>query len=368
MLKFNKHILSLIAASAILLSGCASNASTGGSTASYGAAASANDPDMNMVKNHAYSVDYPNTPLVDIINKYISSPQWAKSDENGVETITVSGQVKNVDKEMVISISVQDNPEDESTSLLDITYFRLGNYIIPGEDAWGGVLDLYDYYAKGADDLSELDRIYLSNYDGILLDGFEWVDVPTTYITDDGVIFLKGAIKNVSNASTYAAIKFDLYDANNNMLGVVSDETSELKSGDTWTFNAIFPTEYNDSFETWDIRFSTSKYDASDFEKITVQELYDELSNNALRAETMFQDKLLEVSGYICSTDSDGKYFTIASTPDSWDINTLMCDFADDTQRQVFMNMNKGDSITVRVKIKSIGEIIGYTADLIEIL
>ena len=368
MLKINKRLLCLLAASTLILSGCSSKNNSGTTSESpFGAAASADDQTVNLVKNHAYTSDFPDTPLKDVINKYVTSPQWHIISEDGVEKVTVTGKIKNVDKDLIVSITVKPDPEDGNSSLLDVVTFGFGNVIITTSEAWDYLLDLYDYYGNGANDLTELNNVYMSYFTYPLPQGFEWADIPTVFTTKSGGLAISGMIRNKSNAPTYATIKFTLFDENNNLLGEISDEISVINTGDTWEFVAAIPESLN-NFYTWDIsRFGTSKYDDSDFEKVSVKELYDELDSNALRAETKYQDKLLEITGYIDVIDSDGKYFSIASSADSWSLKTVQCDFTDDTQKQIFVNMNQGDLITVRVKIKSIGEIMGYSADLLEI-
>ncbi|MGN1422124.1 MAG: hypothetical protein ACI4XA_01985, partial [Oscillospiraceae bacterium] len=101
MLKTRKRFLCLLTASAILLSGCASKSGSGGSGSGSGNTgsslsnvlgenASSSDPTVNMVKNHAFDSDYPDTPFVDVINKFVDSPQWMIKSEGGAERVTVT--------------------------------------------------------------------------------------------------------------------------------------------------------------------------------------------------------------------------------------------------------------------------------------
>ena len=103
------------------------------------------------------------------------------------------------------------------------------------------------------------------------------------------------------------------------------------------------------------------------YQKVTVKQLTDTLDENALRAEKTYQDMYVEITGYLSNIDSDGEYFSITGTNDSWDFNWISCDITDEKQLDKIINLNNGDQITVYGKITTIGEVIGYRVDVIEI-
>lgn len=103
------------------------------------------------------------------------------------------------------------------------------------------------------------------------------------------------------------------------------------------------------------------------YQKVTVKQLTDTLDENALRAEKTYQDMYVEITGYLSNVDSDGEYFSITGTNDSWDFNWISCDITDEKQLDKIINLNNGDQITVYGKITTIGEVIGYRVDVIEI-
>ncbi|MBQ7661664.1 MAG: hypothetical protein IJS44_06370 [Clostridia bacterium] len=98
--------------------------------------------------------------------------------------------------------------------------------------------------------------------------------------------------------------------------------------------------------------------------------LFDELAKNALRAEQAHQDEYVEVTGYIHGFDSDGKYFTVGARENDYDhlFDSITCYFKNDTQRETAIQMDKYDKITIRGKITSIGEVLGYRIDVDEII
>lgn len=98
--------------------------------------------------------------------------------------------------------------------------------------------------------------------------------------------------------------------------------------------------------------------------------LFDDLKNNALRAEQTHQDEYVEITGYIRAFDSDGKYISIGAPEDDFNylFDTILCDFKNDTQKEIAMQMNKYDKITIRGQIKSIGEVLGYSLNIDEIV
>ena len=103
-----------------------------------------------------------------------------------------------------------------------------------------------------------------------------------------------------------------------------------------------------------------------DYIGITVDELYQELKDNALRAETKYQDAYLELTGNLVSIDSDGKYFSLEEIGAIYG-SSVLCDITDNAQKEKIMEHNKGDTITIKCQVTTIGEIMGYSVDVIEV-
>ena len=103
------------------------------------------------------------------------------------------------------------------------------------------------------------------------------------------------------------------------------------------------------------------------YKTVTVKSLYKELNENALRAEKTYQDAYVEVSGYLMSIDSDGAYFTIVGSRDTFDFETILCRINNDDVIDKLINFNEKDNITVYGQVTTIGEIMGYTVEVIDI-
>lgn len=100
---------------------------------------------------------------------------------------------------------------------------------------------------------------------------------------------------------------------------------------------------------------------------VTATELSDDLSNNAMKAQNDYIDQYLEITGKIGNIDSNGKYIGIDSDKD-FDFTIIQCYLKTDEQKEIIMEMSKGDSITIRGYCKDIGEILGYQIDVEEII
>lgn len=103
------------------------------------------------------------------------------------------------------------------------------------------------------------------------------------------------------------------------------------------------------------------------YEKVNLQAMLDELETNALRAEETYQDMYVEITGEIRNFDSDGKYISIAPYGGGILSNRFMCYLTDPTHKAFLLEKNVGDVVTIRGKITSIGEVLGYHIDIIEI-
>lgn len=100
----------------------------------------------------------------------------------------------------------------------------------------------------------------------------------------------------------------------------------------------------------------------------TADAMIDLLDSNALKAENTYNDAYVEVTGRLANIDSDGDYISLDPIKDSWSFNRVMCYIKNDTQLQQVMDMSIGDKVTVRGQIKSVGEVLGYTLNTIEIV
>ena len=100
----------------------------------------------------------------------------------------------------------------------------------------------------------------------------------------------------------------------------------------------------------------------------SVDEMVDMLEANAMKAENTYNDQYVEVTGRLSNIDSDGKYISINPIKDEWAFTGVQCFIKKDEQKQQVMEMSKDDRVTVRGKITSVGELLGYQLNIIEIV
>lgn len=99
----------------------------------------------------------------------------------------------------------------------------------------------------------------------------------------------------------------------------------------------------------------------------TVSEMIDMLESNALKAEKTYQDQYVEVTGRLGTIDSDGDYITLYPQDDEWSFIGVQCYIKNDEQMNKVLEMTVDDIVTVKGKIKTVGEVIGYGLDIDEI-
>ena len=103
------------------------------------------------------------------------------------------------------------------------------------------------------------------------------------------------------------------------------------------------------------------------YENVDLQTMLDDLRVNALRAEETYQDMYVEITGEIRNFDSDGKYISIIPCDAPLLGESTMCYLTDPMHKSFLLEKNKGDVVTIRGKVTSIGEVIGYHIDIAEI-
>lgn len=104
------------------------------------------------------------------------------------------------------------------------------------------------------------------------------------------------------------------------------------------------------------------------YEKVDLQTMLDELDTNALRAEETYQDKYIEITGEITLFDSDGKYIGIEPCNAlGWRLSNVTCYLTDPTHKAFLLEKVVGDVVTIKGKVSSVGEVLGYSVKIIEI-
>lgn len=104
------------------------------------------------------------------------------------------------------------------------------------------------------------------------------------------------------------------------------------------------------------------------YEQVNLQDMLDELKANALRAEEKYQGKHIEITGKIKMFDSDGTYIAIVPYEASdWSIEMVLCYLTEPTHKAFLLEKAVGDVVTIKGKVFSIGEVIGYGVKIADI-
>ena len=104
------------------------------------------------------------------------------------------------------------------------------------------------------------------------------------------------------------------------------------------------------------------------YEAVDLQTMFDELDENAMKAESNYQKKNIEFECKIKNFDSDGSYISVEPVgADEWNFSSAMCYIKNDEQKNFLVEKSVGDKITIKGKVKSIGEVMGYSIDIAEV-
>lgn len=146
------------------------------------------------------------------------------------------------------------------------------------------------------------------------------------------------------------------------IIGAVAGGNDDKDNATSNTSTAVNEKSSSDAGE----EVSTETEAPIEYITVTAEELSDTLTNNAMKAQNDYEGKYLEITGKLGNIDSDGKYIGIDT--DSFSLTNIQCYIKTDEQKQIIMEMSRGDSITVKGYCKDIGEILGYQIDIEEVL
>lgn len=121
---------------------------------------------------------------------------------------------------------------------------------------------------------------------------------------------------------------------------------------------------------------STSNISATDeakpveieYIKISTDELDSELKQNAAAAKDKYNGKYVEVTGRLGVIDSDLQYISLYSVNDKFDLVGIHCNIKNNEQKEIVKSLSKDDTIVVKGKITGVGEVLGYSLDITEIV
>jgi RNA polymerase subunit RPABC4/transcription elongation factor Spt4 len=102
-----------------------------------------------------------------------------------------------------------------------------------------------------------------------------------------------------------------------------------------------------------------------EYTSISVAELDEVLNTNALKAKETYKGAYIEITGKLSNIDASGKYITLKND-EMFDVYGVQCYIKGDDQKKKVMDMVVDEHYTIRVKIKDVGEVMGYSADIME--
>lgn len=104
------------------------------------------------------------------------------------------------------------------------------------------------------------------------------------------------------------------------------------------------------------------------YESVSVNDMMEALEGNALKAKDTYDDKYLEISGKLSIIDSNGAYISVFPTNNDFAIVGVQCFVKNEQQKEDIMNLTVGDNVVIKGKITDVGEVLGYSMDIEEIV
>lgn len=108
--------------------------------------------------------------------------------------------------------------------------------------------------------------------------------------------------------------------------------------------------------------------EAISYTPVTAGDMVSLLEDNALRAQQTYKGQYLEITGKLAVIDSSGDYVSLDPLDQEFNLTNIQCFLQNEQQVAQIAECNKGDTITLRGKVTDVGEILGYSVEITEIL
>ena len=114
------------------------------------------------------------------------------------------------------------------------------------------------------------------------------------------------------------------------------------------------------------IEVTVEETTSREYIQCTAVELFDMLGENALKAKSTYEGAFVEISGYISGIDASGKYISIGADPDNYEymFDSIQCFIKDNATLEKVMDLSKDSYVTIKGKITSVGEVLGYSLNI----
>ena len=96
----------------------------------------------------------------------------------------------------------------------------------------------------------------------------------------------------------------------------------------------------------------------------TVDQLVDDLEENAMKASDTYLDQNVELTGSLSNIDSSGDYISIDPLNDEYSFVNVQCFIQNEEQIEIIKELSTGDILVIKGKITDVGEILGYSMDI----
>lgn len=97
--------------------------------------------------------------------------------------------------------------------------------------------------------------------------------------------------------------------------------------------------------------------------EVTVDELFEVLNNNALKASNTYLEQYVTLTGELKNIDAQGDYFSLGPMNEEFSFDTVTC-YIEEKHLDDVMNFETGDQITVTGTITNVGEVLGYSLEV----
>lgn len=98
----------------------------------------------------------------------------------------------------------------------------------------------------------------------------------------------------------------------------------------------------------------------------SVSELVADLEANALNAKEKYEGEYVEITGRVDVIDASGQYICLYPEDNEWILIDVQCFIKNKEQKEFVKSIKTGDVVTIRGKITSVGEIMGYSLNIHE--
>ena len=148
------------------------------------------------------------------------------------------------------------------------------------------------------------------------------------------------------------------------LLGLLSGGKKDQKKDDTAEPAASVSTESEKTdAETEDAE------EEIEYKEYSMTQLMTDLENNAAAANDTYKGQYVILTGELSAIDAQGKYISIVDPEDDFAITSCTCYINGNEEiSNVVKSLSKGDIISVKGKIKEVGEVMGYSLDIEEII